>query len=320
MDKSSDRHDMARRRLIAGAGGVLVGAAISADTARASTWNGPKAQSSGPVARPAATTYPTIASAPVNGRIYRSISAFEMQPESGYADGKAYGGNGNYCNTTSDYLAGFYNAPAGALLRDVEFYVYNNSGGDTTGYAILWSSALGGLETLGSIAIPSTGALSATLLTLDSSGWGPYPTGTKVGVSVLTTSDTNVQFNGARLGFSNGNGETALLTTPARVYDTSVSGGKFASNETRTVTLPTSRCPPGTAAVILTVTASGATANGALTLYGAASPVPANPSLYYTTTTPTAVQITVGVSPARQVNILSSMQTNVALDLVGTIA
>ncbi|MDR4306494.1 hypothetical protein IHQ68_07680 [Chelatococcus sambhunathii] len=317
MDGSDRTLKVGRRAILAGAG-ALAGTAVAGDKVEARAVGGP--QSSGRLGGvdPSATPITTsIGSAPKSGMIYRFCNSFEFWPEADMAKGRKWGGAGQYTNLVADYIAAFCHVSPGAALRDVEFYVRNSGANPSTGYAVVWRPDVATLDTIGTVSIPPGGAISATLLELSSSQWGPFPLGCKVGASIYTPTDGTVQINGVRFGFSNGGGETSMLSVPTNVYDSRVTGGRLAANQERTVVLPAGRVPPGTAAVVLNVQVLNAAASGTLAVCSAYNTTPA-PSLSFTGN-PAAGQVIVATDAARRIKLKPTAAAHVVVDLAGII-
>lgn len=215
--------------------------------------------------------------------------------------------------------------PAGALIRDVEYYMYN--GGTSTAFAsaYLWVPGSGYINSINADAsVPGGGASASAVAVREVTPeitWGPYPVGVELILSVDTPTDGSVQMNGARIGFSGGAGTTGLLDAPVRAYDSRSSGGKIAAGTTRTITLPSSVIAPGTTGAILNVTAVGATAGGYMTIYSAAVGQPTASSINYRGDgSAIANGMTVAVSSARQIKIFAYSAVHVIVDVTGVVA
>src|SRR6185437_2244629 len=99
----------------------------------------------------------------------------------------------------------------GALVKDVEYYVYNNSGSNFYPDTYLYVPGQGTISSIGASApVPTGTSISATKVTVTQQG--PYPLGSRLLVSASTPSTGLVQINGARVGFSQGAGTLGLLT------------------------------------------------------------------------------------------------------------
>lgn len=86
--------------------------------------------------------------------------------------------------------------------------------------------------------------------------------------------------------------------------------------------LPSAVLAPGTAAVILNVTAVGATAGGHLTVYPTGTTRPNASTLNYARSAATANAVTVGVggSGNRQITVYAYTSVQVIVDVSGTVS
>src|SRR5690606_1052772 len=124
MTHESDEPNHARRGFLIGAGAVATlaaasGTATDAEAAPAATTVTASAPQASPVAN-------TIASPPLNGRLYRYQQMFDFSCESATAQ-RTWGGFGVYSGNTASLNWASVDIPAGALIRDIEWYVRNNS-------------------------------------------------------------------------------------------------------------------------------------------------------------------------------------------------
>lgn len=264
----------------------------------------------------------TIASQPVSGWTYRTVDMYDFKPFDPSAR-FTWGGSGTYTAGSAGTLRASVEIPAGALVREVEYYVYNSSTNSTAADAYLYVPGGGFISSIGaSVTVPAgASSISAYRAVTTSTTWGPYPVGARLLVSVQTAADGSQQVNGVRVGFSGGAGTTGLLDAPIRAYDSRTSGGKLAAGTTRTVTLPSSVVVPGTTGAILNVTAVGATAAGYLTVYSAAVGQPTASSINYRGDgSAIANGMTVAVSNARQIKIFAYSAVHVIVDVTGVIA
>ena len=69
----------------------------------------------------------TIGSAPISGFTYRNVCMYDFEPFDPNAH-KTWGGSGVYSAVTATSMRAIIDIPAGALLQDVEYYIYNNTG------------------------------------------------------------------------------------------------------------------------------------------------------------------------------------------------
>ncbi|WP_374309487.1 hypothetical protein [Methylocella sp.] len=307
---------LGRRGLLLG-GGVLAGLAAAGGRPAGAAPAGLAGMgvSAQPLTSPIVTG---IGSAPLNGYVYRAVGMYEFLPFNPAA-AKTWGGQGVYSANVGTSMRACVDIPSGALVADVEYYVYNSSANQTVCDSYLYVPGLGTISSVGASALVPGGGSSIGAYRAAVSMQGPYPLGAKLYVSIGTPADGTIQINGARVGLLLGGGQLAAQPKQVRVYDTTAGGGAIATGETRSVTLPASYLPPGTTAVILDVTTSGASAAGNLKVFGSSSP-PSSPNVYYGAGVTSAAEITVAVSPNRKVKILASRTTHAALDIVGTIA
>ncbi|WP_375426362.1 hypothetical protein [uncultured Friedmanniella sp.] len=308
---------LGRRSLMLGAGAaaVVAGAALTARPAEAA----PRSAAHGGTKAQASPVTTTLASAPISGYTYHHASWLDFQLESG-SGGRSWGGYGAY-GTASATLWATLEIPAGALVRDVEWYVRNTSAGPSSGLARIWAAGTGTLySTLVDTPIPvGSGGVVATRSVVRADAYGPHPLGTKLALGISTTSDAAIQVNGVRVGFSQGAGSTGLLPTPVRAYDSRLSEGRLDGGSVRTITLPASVVRPGTSGVIVNLTSVGSVASGYLKAYSASSPAPAVSALNYQAGTTVANAAVVGVSSSRRIKIYASKATHVIVDIAGTI-
>ncbi|BDV29457.1 hypothetical protein [Microbacterium terricola] len=319
MSVSARTTEFDRRGLFLGAGAIAAGAAIALGEASpvAAAETAPDGRGAGTDAAPDATPVTaTIASAPVTGRVYRHATMFDFFSE--YASAQpAWGGYGVY-SSPSSYLWTSIEIPAGALIRDIEWYVYNTSGTNYPLWARLWVPGSGTLNTpVLDLTATSGSDVRAFRGTVPSSNYGPFPPGVKLMLGVGTSGSFNLQVNGARVGFSRGAGEVGMLSAPERILDTR-SGNRIGSGSTRTVKVPAAVAPTGTSAVLLKVTALSATGSGALTIYPSGVTRPGSTSLNFTTST-IGTTVLVRVPSDRKLKVYTSKTVHVLLDAIATI-
>jgi hypothetical protein len=148
-----------RRGLIIGAGAAALiagAAAVQPAAAKPTSPHGsevithPRSADGSPI-----TT--TIASAPLSGYSYRTVSMYDFEPFYA-ASQKTWGGSGIYTAGTSGPVRASVEIPPGALVRDVEYYIYNNSGSPVSPDTYLYVAGSGSLASIG--ASPSVGSSS----------------------------------------------------------------------------------------------------------------------------------------------------------------
>jgi hypothetical protein len=261
----------------------------------------------------------TIASAPVSGFIYRTVSMYDFVPFYP-ASQRTWGGSGIYTAGTSGPVRATVEIPPGALVRDVEYYVYNNSGSDVFPDTYLYVAGSGSLASIGaSVAVPSGSAITAMRVVVPPTGYGAYPLASRVLVSLTTPTTATVQINGARVGFSQGSGGVGMFDTPIRAYD-SRHFTKLNAGSTRTVTLTPDIVPPGATALLVNVTAVNGEAAGYLRVYSAAA-AQSPASLYFKGDgKPIANWQIVGVSAARKIKVYASKRVHFVIDVTGIVS
>ncbi len=311
-EKDDHRPLLARRELIAGAGllaGVAASAAASTPAAAAAG-----SAADGPVSE-ASPIITTIASPRLPGFVYRHAFMFDFSAE-GSASNRAWGGSGVYTANATSLLWASVEIPAGALIRDIEWYVRNNSGATVTAINRLWAAGTGTLGTgLGDTAIPAGPSIAAVRTVTTSTVWGPHPTGTKLALGLRTPTDASVQINGVRVGFSHGAGEVASLMTPVKAYDTRDGDGKFGKGETRQIALPASAGPAGITGVFVNVSALDGQPKGRLKIWPNGFAEPGAVTLYYDDR-PTGAYVFVPTPPTRLLNVKATRPTHVSINVV----
>jgi hypothetical protein len=321
-----------RRGLIIGttASAIATSLAMSPSAAAAPPAGGGDSHdgATGPTSTGGATTQPvqpatspittTIASAPITGYVYRMVDMYDFKPFNPAA-GLSWGGNGTYSSGTSTTIRASLDIPAGALIKDVEYYIYNNSGSDFIPDSHLYVPGHGSIASIGAtVNIPSTATISASRAVV--SQQGPYPLGSRILISCATPSTGTIQVNGARIGFFLGAGTLGLFPRPIRIYDSRTMGGIFAANTTRTITLDATRVQDGTSAVSLNITGIFATTNGVLKVYCASSLQPPGPTLYFRSDGfGTSAQAIVPITAARQISIFANQPVHVIIELNGLV-
>lgn len=319
-----DTTQIARRRLLVGAGvAALAGTGLlSAETAQAATGpggDGAAPQTAQPQNGSPITT--SIASTPKSGYTYRSVCMYDFEPFNPAAQ-KTWGGQGTYSGVNSSAMRATCEVPAGALLREVEFYISNNTAAAVTPGVYLYAPGTGTIFLVVQGSVPvNAGAITATTVVVPSTAWGPYPSGARLLASLTTPTDATVQINGARFGFTQGVASTGLLDTPVRAYDSRTTGGKLATGSTRTITLPSSVVVPGVTGVLVNVTAVGAQHNGFLKVYSGAASAPAASAInFFGDGSAIANAMSVEVSASRTIKVYASTAVHVVVDITGTIS
>lgn len=232
---------------------------------------------------------------------------------------RTWGGLGTYAAVSGGAMRATMQIPPGALLRDVEFYVYNNSSNAVVAEVFAAVAGSGFINQIGSVSVPvSSSGIQRARVAISQTVNGPFPPSSLVMVGVSTPSSGTVQVNGARIGLSGGSA-VSLLPTPVRAYD-SRSGSRFTAGSTRTVTLPTTVAAPGTVGVLVNVLATGATAGGYLKAWAADAATPSASVLNHTAGASIANMVTVGISAGRQLKVFASASTHVVLDIVGFVS
>ena len=310
-----------RRGMLLGAGATMAGlgllaAAPTADAAPSGPVRGP-ARAVSPDATPESTP---IGSAPLSGYTYRYASLFDFTPESP-TDTRRWGGYGTY-TTQGGAMWASLDVPAGARIRDVEWYVLNTSATAVTGLGRIWSAGTGTLYTpTVDVTVGPNSAVTAVRGVVPPANYGPFKLGTRLYLGIYTTDTTGkVQVNGVRVGFDGGEGRIGVLPRAVRAYDTRSLHDPFGANATRTITLPASVVPPGTTAVLVSITAINPSATGRLVADVANGTLPAMPALSYTAHQTIGNTVLLGVTSARQIKIMSTAVTDVVVDIMGTVS
>lgn len=310
---------MSRRGLIS-AGGVALAGATAAALVSAPASAAPPPPSGG--STKGRTLSPgqahTLTGTPKAGLTYRTVSFMDFTSEQG-SHPNGWGGYGVY-NSGGDAMHATLELPPGARVRDVEWYAYNTGSTNLVLFARLWTAGSGFLATqVVDTALPPGTGVRAIRVTPPLANAGPYLPGTMLYLISGCDGTSAQQINGCRVGFDLGVGDTGLLTTPVRAYDSRVSGGKLLGGLTRVVTLPASVVKPGMSGVLVTLTATQAAASGYLRAWRTGSAMPASSSLNYTKGMNIANTVVVGVDAARRLSVFSSRSTHFIIDVVGTI-
>jgi hypothetical protein len=320
MSTHDDSPSIARRSLFAGAGAAaLAGAAlVGAPRAEADTRR-PLSTDKQSLGVPAGVN--PIGSAPISGYTYIHKTMWDFSPEH-YSSGRAWSPTGGvYVPLGSgDNLWTVVDLPAGAYLHDVEWYLSATENAQMMGR--LWVAGdayLSAIVADGTIAAGTAGTRAQRIAPPAATN-GPFPFGTSLVLGVWTPNTGTVSINGVRVGFTRGAGRTGVLAQPVRAYDSRKSGGKLSAGKARKITLPASLVPPGVSAVIVNITALGATKSGSLKVYQGNQAQPAGSVLSFASTGKSiANEVTVGVSNARQLKLLATQKTHVVVDVIGTV-
>ena len=305
---------VARRHLLTGAGVAavagLVAAGASPALADADTAAGGNVSDDTPVT-------PTVGSAAISGYAYRYASMFDFLPESTSVQ-RFWGGWGAYTSSGTTMWASM-DIPAGARVRDLEWYVYNTSGSPVSCVGRVWAAGVGTLNYLAVDTQASSGTgVRAFRTAVPSSTYGPFPMGSKLQLGFNCFAAASSQINGVRVGFSNGAGAIGMLSSPVRAYD-SREHSKLSAGATRTITLPTSVCPAGTTAVSANVIVVAAEGAGQLKVWpGHVSSTSSVAVNYLEGVTASNAQL-VGVSASRKIRVWSSKKAHVVIEVSGTV-
>lgn len=261
-------------------------------------------------------------SKPKSGYVYRSASFLDFHTL-GFGSERTIGAVGAYENTAIA-MSATVDLPAVALIRDVEFYFLNNSAGELMRFgAEVWSPGVanGDLDQLVYGEWGSSSAMQTHRLDVPIAQQGPYPAGAKLLISFLANGNPDMQMNGARVGLIAG-GAISMRSVPYRAYDTrTAAGGILTGGTHRAVTFAASVTPPGTSAVIVNLTAVGASANGFLRAYATDVAMPTTSSLNFTASGDAiANALPVGISAARQLSVYTSTTCHFIVDVLGTIS
>jgi hypothetical protein len=256
----------------------------------------------------------TIASAPENGLVYRTVTMYDFFPFSPAA-GKTWGGNGTYSSGTATTMRAILDVPPGAQVASVEYYIYNSSGSDFVPDTHLYVPGHGTIASIGaSVNIPSTSTITATQVAPSQSG--PYPDGARLLISCSTPSTGTIQINGARVGFRHGGGTVAQLGKPLELFHDRLRRGKV-----HTVTLPATLQAPGRTGVQLNLIAAGATKAGGVKVWPAGFPRPAEPALFFAKGgSGVANALTVPAAPDGAYHFLASQSVNLTVVVLGTVS
>jgi len=248
---------LSRRRLL-GAGAV-VGATALAATARPAAAGPRLDQPLTPAAGAESRFYAGITLMAGNELTTATSTVFVKDPF-----------NGSYPSTVNGYVGTALDVPAGSVVHDVVFFLYQQAGGGqqlcavqlyhpgTTGYEILLSHVA---AEDGIVAVSTASAAPGALPRLVGAGdalcafvWRGEQSAVCRGIRV------DYSAPGGGIGGSAGGGLVAVA--PARVYDSRQNGGKLAAGEQRVVSLATALTgdtvvPAGATAGAITLTVTG---------------------------------------------------------------
>lgn len=299
---------------VAGGAGLLGEAIATASPASAGVRPGGIRRLAGPAKSPTGVT--SISSPPEPNVSYQFLSMFDFTPGDSLANGRLYDEAGVYTPAAEDVLIGTFDAPPGAVLHDVEWYVYNTVA--ASWFVGLWAPGLPSVPVIldGTLPAVTVAAVKATKVSIPSSVNGPYPAGTRILVFLDTPTNGTVLLNGARAGFKHGPLSPVMLASPVRVYNSStpLHGGK-----SRTVSL-SSHIPAGAQAAILAVTVISTHGSGYLHVAPAGSTSVANAVTWARTGDRSTSTVVVDVSASGAVSVSSgsgSGTTNFIVDLIG---
>jgi hypothetical protein len=316
--------NLPRRHLLAGLGALgggaaiagLPGAAAAADPDGAA---GPPALD-GPGGRATPITS-TLASAPEAGVRYEFRGPFDFVVENPSA-GLTWSSLGVYASGGESTIWTSFDLPPGAIVHDIEWYVYNASGAGTSGFGRAWTASSANLtSSIVDVAIPSASGVNRRRALAPASTQGPFPHGCRAFCGLPTRPDGEVRTNGVRIGYRPAAGAVALLPQAKRVYD-SRSSTPFAPNETRTVSLA-GAIPAGALGAVISLSITGCQHKGTLRL-GAGGTVPSATAIQWART---GDQVTTAanspIDGARRVAIKSvgsTGTTHVVVDVVGYVS
>jgi hypothetical protein len=309
------RQRPSRRTVLTGigvAGGAGLLGEVIATPARAGVRPGSSVRAT-PANNPSG--FGSISSAPQQNVSYQFRSFWDFSNGDTLAAGRTWGGRGMYTPGSLDPLVATFDAPPGAVLHDVEWYVSNTV---TTSWGVdVWAPGHGFAVSVATGSIPAgTGAITAHKFSIPSSGNGPYPAGTRIVPYMLTSTDGSVQINGVRLGFTNGALNPVMLASPVRVYSAAT---PLAGGTSRTISLA-SHIPVGAQAVTLAVTVINTHGSGYLHVAPAGATSVANALTWARTGDRSTSTVVVDVPASRSVTVSSgggSGATDIIVDLIG---
>ena len=255
-----------------------------------------------------------IGSALIGGYSYIYRNLYDFAPLDNTA--RTFADYGVY-KTGGGNLRAAIDAPFGAFLRDVEFYISATTSASIAVY--LWRTQTGYVTTLTSTSVPGAGVgLRAVRLAIPDAYVGPYAPGSMIVTGVENTS-TTVIVNGIRAGFSSAPAGAVMLATPTRVID-SRSTTKIGNGQTRIHDL-SSRIPAGATSAILNVSITSGEKSGGVAVYNPGSTVPSGSAIYYNGSATISNELHVKLPSDRKIKItnrgVSGCKTHYFMDLVG---
>jgi hypothetical protein len=299
---------------VLGAGDATASAAMSATAATQSVFGDDDSKSF-----PIQTT---LASAPLSEYTYRHAAMTDFTCTVPTAQ-RQFAGNGVSPLITISPMVASIEIPAGALVRDIEWYVQNNSGSAIPALARVWLAGFPGLLTiLKDFNLPSRGSTDVRRFrtTVPSDHNGPFPPGTKLFLALEDMPiNGTVVINGVRVGFNREGANTGLLRSVVRGYD-SRSHSPLAADTPRTIALPAGAIFRGTTGIIATITVFDPSATGFVKVWDPDGIEPAGAAMRYQAHQTTATTIDVPVSSSRRLTLLSSARTDISVDITGLIA
>ncbi len=311
--------DIARRRLLLGAGATaLVAASLrGTETAEAKPSPQPKDWSrfldaSGP--DPLAAQR----SDPLSGYSYRGVSFADFQPV-GEDNWRLLAATG--FSSSAGIMMATLDIPAGAILRDVEWYYFNPGAGVELSAAV-WRPGIFTLAKASVTNYPASSGPQVRRIVIPSTYQVAYSAGSKLILTFISNSaPQNAEIVGARAGFSGG-GAVSLRDVPYRVYDSrNPAAGILPAGKTRTIAVPLAIAPPGSSGLVINLAAVGASANGYLRVYGAHAAAPTTSSINFGGQgAAIANGLLVGLSGNRLINVYASATVHFIVDVLGTLS
>jgi hypothetical protein len=261
--------------------------------------------------------YTTISSPAQQNVSYQFRSFWDFLPADTFGAGRQWGGSGMYTPGSLDPLIVTFDAPAGAVLHDIEWYVANTVG---TSWGVgLWGAGHGIITgIMGGTLAAGTGAIKATKYSIPSSSNGPYPLGSRIGAFISTSTNGTVQVNGVRLGFIHGGLNQVMRESPVRAYD-SRSHTHLGGGTSRTVSLA-NWLPADAQGAVLSLSVLNTHGAGVLQVSAAGSSSEAFAASWARTGDKSTNTLVCDVSLSRAVSVTSvhgSGQTDFVLDLIG---
>ena len=316
-----ENNALSRRGLVA-LGGAVGGAALLGATGAITAQAAPAPGAGGGIAPHDANSpmsepggLPRIGSPLIGGYTYVYRNFYDFTPwENGARTFNGYGAYGS-----DGTLRTMFDAPPGAILRDMEWYFSATTTGSV--YAGIWTTGAAYLNVLANASVAAGAAgLRALRTVVPSSSYGPYSPGTRLAAFAAGTSATFL-INGVRLGFSMYPAGATMLATPTRVYD-SRSGAKIGNGQTRIHSLA-SWIPAGATAAIVNVHITSGEKSGGLAVYNTGLPLPSGHSLYWSGLT-VAHETHVKLPSDRKIKVtargVTGFRTHYMIDVIGYIA